>query len=197
MSHSFGSSSAEVLPAPIAPPEASAAFTPAIPVVRAPGGKVALLQQFLKFCVVGASSTVISLSVVYFLIKIVHLKDVLFHMLAGYPWLQQLVHGNELFVQVAGTFGFIFGLINSFYWNSRWTFPQNNVSERRQQYFKFFAVNIVGLVLNWLVTFVLMQLMKHGQEAATGLQVDVAIFGAIFVVSFWNFTANKFWTFKH
>lgn len=196
MSSSFGSSSAEALTAPLAPPEAPTPISP--PVVTSPkSGKVSVVQQFIKFCIVGVSSTVISLSVVAFLIKVVHLKDVLFHLLAGNPELQQLVHGNELFVQVAGTFGFVFGLINSFYWNSRWTFPQNNVSERRQQYFKFFAVNIVGLVLNWLVTFVLMQLLKHGQEAATGLQVDIAILGAIVIVAFWNFTANKLWTFKH
>lgn len=154
--------------------------------------------QFVKFCVVGFSSTIISLSVLYFVLNFLHIERVLNNALAGYPSLQTFVAANHLYLQVAGTFGFLFGVTNGFFWNSRWTFPQKDKAKRKAQYFRFFAVNISGLILNWFVTWVLIQVLA-AKSPGDGLtwQKDVAIFGSIVIVAFWNFTINKFWTFRH
>lgn len=155
------------------------------------------LRQFIKFSIVGASSTIISLAVVYFVLKVLHIDIVLHNALSGSPRLQDFVDSNHLYLQVAGTIAFCFGVTNGFIWNSRWTFRQANPQSRHLQYFRFFAVNIAGLVFNWIVTFVLMQIFAGGRTSAQiTWQDDAAIFGAIFIVAFWNFSANKLWTFK-
>ena len=168
--------------------------SPAVPMspVAAVNHKRALLEQFVKFCIVGFSSTSISIGIVYLLKDYFHFELVVHNFLAGSPNWQHFVDSNHLWLQTAGTVGFIFGVTNGFIWNSRWTFPQKDASKRRQQCLRFFAVNVSGQTVNWIVTFILMQTME-----GRGYQVHASIFGAIVVSAFWNFTLNRLWAFKH
>jgi len=151
-------------------------------------------QQFLKFCVVGGSSFVIDFGLFNVLLK-----------LGQSPIL-------------ALTIGFLCGVTNGYYWNSRWTFKDRKGDAKRQIPI-FFATNVVGLLLNvGITTLVLVIGARSGwtsshvstmetmklvlfKSVGTGngftlLQLDAAKICATIVVTIWNFGASKFITFR-
>ena len=155
------------------------------------------IRQFVKFCIVGASSTVITFSVYAFLVYRLHLDSLMHEWLAGAPRIQELVANYQLYVQVAAFAGWLFGVTNGFIWNSRWTFRQNDPEKRKSQYIKFVLVNIVGLLLNQTILFIVLQLLTAGKTTTEkGLEPLIAFAVATGTVVFWNFFANKHWTFK-
>jgi putative flippase GtrA len=155
------------------------------------------VQQFAKFCIVGASSTVISLSIFSLLVYHFHLDQVLHSALAGTPRIQQFVDTYDLYVQVAAFIGFTFAVTNGYIWNSRWTFPRTDSVKRHQQYVRFVLVNVVGLILNQIILFVVNNMLTAGRPAAEKGWEPLIAFGiATGIVVFWNFLANKHWTFK-
>ena len=88
-------------------------------------------------------------------------------------------------------------MTNGFFWNSRWTFRQNDPAQRKSQYAKFVLVNAIGLVLNQIILFVVNRALTAGSPAnEKGWEPLIAFAIATSIVVFWNFTANKLWTFK-
>jgi len=155
------------------------------------------LRQFIKFCIVGASSTVISASIFFGLIKILHLDQVVYGWLSGWPRVQHFVAHYDLHIQLAALVSFVFGVTNGFIWNSRWTFQQTDPTLRRLRFVKFVLVNIVGLTLNQIILFVVYQTLTAGKpEANKDLETLISFLVATGTVVFWNFFANKHWTFK-
>jgi putative flippase GtrA len=162
------------------------------PFLQRPG-----IRQFVKFCIVGASSTLISMSIFSLLIYGLHLNTVLHNALAGQPALQALVDEYRLYIQLAAGIAFIFAVTNGYFWNSRWTFRQNDPARRKEQYGKFVAVNVIGLILNQIILFVVNRALTAGKVAnEKGWEPLIAFGIATCIVVFWNFTANKLWTFK-
>jgi putative flippase GtrA len=150
-------------------------------------------RQFVKFCIVGASSTIIDFT----LLNLLH-----FHFGLSLP--------------VAATGSFLVAVCNGFYWNRRWTF-RAGAGDARRQYPKFVATNIVGWLLNLtimtlaLVTAAALHLTTvreapadiirliaagQGKEAFSPLAVNAAKGCATICVTAWNFSAAKLWTFK-
>lgn len=155
------------------------------------------VRQFVKFCIVGASSTAVTFLVYYLLIYQLHIDERLYRALSGSPQWQKWLVDFNLHVQVAALGGWIFGVTNGFLWNSRWTFRVNDPLLRRVQYMKFLAVNVVGLILNQTILFVVLWMLTNGESVAkNSLQPLIAFAVATVIVVFWNFTANKLWTFK-
>ncbi len=174
------------------PPSAVASNSPLQRVSRHSG-----LRQLIKFCIVGASSTVISLSIFSLLVYHFHLDEVLHRALAGSPRVQSFVDTYDLYVQVAAFIGFSFAVTNGYIWNSRWTFPRVDSIKRHQQYVRFVLVNIVGLVLNQIILFVVNGILTAGRpDSEKGWEPLIAFGIATGIVVFWNFLANKNWTFK-
>ncbi len=133
------------------------------------------VRQFIKFCLVGASSTVIDLGLLFFL---THTFNT--------PW------------AIAKIFSFSLGVTNGFFWNSRWTFNHIEQIDPRARYAKFCAVNIVGLLLSLTIMKTIFVLHFHmwQHQNPKGLILLVAQLVATPIVVFWNFFANKHWTFK-
>ena len=134
------------------------------------------IQQFIKFCIIGASSTVID--------------GLISH---------TLTYRYGMNPTLAKTISFVFSVSNGFFWNSRWTFRGMGSGRLHEMYTKFIAINAVGLGLN-LTIFKLVQVpfvgrfFKQGQPSQP---VWFLAFGvATFCVAFWNFTANRKWTFR-
>lgn len=138
------------------------------------------VRQLIKFCLVGATSTIVDKGSLWFLLK----------QFPTVPW------------WMLSTISFCLGVTNGFTWNSRWTFrsQENATVNFKEQYPKFLLTNIVGLLLNlgitkfFLVLFTGQVLHTHGNP--TGAQVIIASLCAIPIVVFWNFTASKYWTFR-
>ena len=155
--------------AEIAPPQSKGAR-----LIGRPG-----VRQFVKFCMVGLSSTVVDKGLLWFLQGAFPL----------FPW------------WVCATISFCFGVSNGFFWNRLWTFRAHGEghSRARDQYFKFLVSNSVGLALNLGFT-KLFLVFFTGQVIHTAnpdrLQVLIASLCAAPIVVIWNFTIAKFWTFR-
>ncbi len=100
---------------------------------------------------------------------------------AGIFWL-------DLHYLVANVFAFLAAASNSYFLNRRWTFRSQDPRWRRQAT-KYFMVLAIGFGLNELLLYLF---VEHGQ---LGKFMGKAI--AVVVVLFWNFGANKLWTFSH
>lgn len=155
------------------------------------------LRQFVKFCIVGASSTAISGGIYTWLIYGVHLDRIVDGWLAGAPQMRQIAGELRLYVQLAALIAFLFAVTNGFIWNSKWTFRQRDAALRRVQYLKFVMVNVVGLVLNQIIVFIVTGALTAGRpQHEKGLAPLIAFAVATGIVVFWNFLANKYWTFR-
>ena len=135
------------------------------------------MRQLIKFCIVGASSTVIDKGIQWILMGIFPLVP---------WWLIQSV-------------SFCFGVTNGFIWNRHWTFAGQNNASARTQYSKFFATNVIGLGLNLLMTkgFLVLFTGKMIHAVNPGkTTVLLASLCAIPIVVIWNFGASRLWTFR-
>ena len=96
---------------------------------------------------------------------------------------------------LANSFSFTAGVVNNFTWNSRWTFSDRRNGKWTEQFFQFLLVSMVGLALNNAIVLLL--------EAPLGAWIGDAAWGyvpakviATGVVVFWNYFANRNWTFR-
>lgn len=129
------------------------------------------LARFLRFLTVGAMGTALDFSILTLL------------KLAGLPTL------------VANSISFTAGLVNNFTLNRLWTFGDAIQSNWRRQLVQYAIVSLIGLTLNDLIVVSLESLMGAwlGQPDWGYLPAKVIATG---VVVFWNYFANRMWTFK-
>lgn len=123
-----------------------------------------VVRQFIKFALVGASSTIIDWGIFYLL---------------------NLIFG--VYYLTAKVLSFAVAVVNSFIWNRRWTFRSTD-SNRSKEFTKFLVIALVGLSLNALIMYLAISIF-HTRKIV-GLVLSTG------VVTFWNFLANKFYTFK-
>ncbi len=133
--------------------------------------RLAELTRFVRFLAVGALGTALDFGL------LTALK------LAGVTTL------------LANSFSFTAGVANNFTWNSRWTFSDRRTRDAGVQFFQFLLVSLVGLALNNAIVLLL--------EAPLGALIGDAAWGyapakviATGVVVFWNYFANRNWTFR-
>jgi putative flippase GtrA len=146
------------------------------------------VRQFLKFCIVGASSTLIDFGIYLTLIEGCHLDRRLGIALALARTLSQ-------------TISFGCAVSWGFYWNNRWTFDSAARAGHGGRYARFVLTNIIGLGLNLtilnatalLIPSPVADLLGHLLRDPRGF-VGKAV--ATVVVAFWNFSASKYWTFR-
>lgn len=89
---------------------------------------------------------------------------------------------------VANLLAFILAASSSFILNKYWTFRDNRLDGLTYQYIKFLTVSLVGAALTELTLFTLVHFLKTHDLLGKVM--------AIAVVTFWNFFANKHWTFR-
>lgn len=128
-----------------------------------------LIRQFSKFAVVGFLGTLIDFGLLNLFVKIFRLG-----------------------VYYSATLSFIAAVFNNFFLNKHWTF-KNDVSDKKtkDQFWQFLLVSLIGLGLNLLIMYLIMDIFGLGQD-----RYNWAKAGAVIVVLIWNFWANKLWTFK-
>lgn len=149
------------------------------------------VRQFLKFATVGAMNTAIDWSLAFFLTfytpiprslgsAFVNLTGVPFRPEAAAVWFTKIIS--------SGT-----ATINSFIWNRRWTFRVRNKQARARQFAKFVTVNVMGMLLNSTITTLLVRPFLPEPPRLVFMACQAA---ATAIVLFWNFFANKYWTFR-
>lgn len=129
------------------------------------------VTRFARFLTVGALGTFLDFGLLTVL------------KLAGLPTL------------LANSLSFTAGLLNNFTWNRLWTFADAVKTDWLKQLVQFTLVSLVGLALNNLIVISLEGVLGTllGQPQWGYLPAKVIATG---VVVFWNYFANRTWTFK-
>lgn len=155
------------------------------------------VRQFVKFGIVGASNSIINFGL-----------SNLFQYKMDWPLVP------------AVTVAFFLSVLNGFFWNRHWTFKEARSKPAHTQSLQFLAVNIIGWIINTsIVVLIVLHFKSHGhglfgnpaefQRIVTAMVTNTgkheygpllfngALLIATAVVVFWNFFANRLWTFKH
>jgi putative flippase GtrA len=129
------------------------------------------LQRFTRFLAVGAVGTFLDFSLLALLKTL------------GLPTL------------LANTASFSAGVVNNFTWNRLWTFSDAKQSNWHRQLAQFVLVSLIGLALNNSIVLLLEAPLGQllGQPDYGYLPAKVIATG---VVVFWNYFANRYWTFN-
>ena len=132
------------------------------------------ILQFIRFCLVGLSSFIIDVGISYVLTYKLNIK-----------W------------EVSKTISFTLAVTNSFLINRKWTFDAIGQREHHTQYAMFFSVNVVGYLLNLFIMKGVL-FLETGSISGNFAKKTffIATLAATACVVFWNFFANKHWTFK-
>ena len=133
------------------------------------------VRQFIKFCIIGATSFTIDVGISY-----------------------ALTFGLHMWWVLAKTISFSLAVTNGFFWNQRWTFRAVGHRKHHEQYAMFFGVNVIGWLLNLSImkaVFFASTGTWRGQHPTKPVWIAATLLATVIVV-FWNFFANKHWTFK-
>ena len=137
------------------------------------------VKRFVKFAIVGAAGSVTDISILNLLIQF-----------GGLP------------LAVANTCSFIAAVVQNFSLNRLWTFPESRERHASGQLARFAMVSLIGYGLNQLVFLSLHHLWESywvaylGADPGHFASYNIAKLFAIGVVLFWNFTANRLWTYR-
>lgn len=149
------------------------------------------VRQFMKFATVGVMNTAIdwglALLLTYYT-PLPRLMGTAFVNLTGAPFRPEAVAVWLTKIISSGT-----ATINSFIWNRRWTFRIRNPHARTRQFAKFVTVNIIGMLLNSTITTLLVRPFLPEPPRLVFMACQAT---ATALVMFWNFFANKYWTFR-
>lgn len=162
-------------------------------------------ERFLKFAVVGAIGFVVDFGIFNLLVGPFH--DLL---AVGEPLSTFFVNlglspaqAASLAPAFAGTISFIAAIISNFLWNRYWTYPDSRSKSSRRQFFMFFLVSLAGILIRIPIITLLHGPLTSMYELITPLQSYAARLGensalaiSVVVVMFWNFFANRYWTYN-
>ena len=113
-------------------------------------------------------------------------------------------------VALAGTVSFLTAVASNFTWNRYWTYPDSRSKKLVHQWFEFLVINAMGLFIRVPILVFLDPLMRRlfaGMQPFTRLSLRSPFFTpnalgdnftlatAIIIVMFWNFFANRYWTY--
>ena len=108
----------------------------------------------------------------------------------------------------ASVCSFLAAVTSNFIWNRYWTYPDSRTKSVRRQAGQFALVSVVGLAIRTplfasligpgtsLASFLLQtRLGSITNVTAAALGSNLALAAAVIVVLFWNFLANRLWTY--
>jgi HAD superfamily phosphatase (TIGR01668 family) len=171
------------------------------PVVESakPLAEKTVFHQFVKFAIVGATSFVVDFAITYFLMKVLHVGGVLLSDRVGEtlrtaaPSLFSFAKDNlGAAAPVLGFAASLFAMLNSFVWNRLWTFEVRGKEERLKQMRRFYAVSLVGLVINNVVFTILFNIIPGHRT----LSMFVGRAMGAMVAAVWNFLGSRHYAFK-
>jgi putative flippase GtrA len=136
--------------------------------------------RFVKFAVVGVTGTVVDFGVL-------NLSRLVFDL--PLVWAQAI--------------SFVCAVINNFLWNRYWTYPESRSKEAPKQLVQFFIISLVGILIRtplipWLdkVIFTMLENNQISLLLANGvISQNAALAFSIMIITFWNFFANRYWTY--
>lgn len=154
------------------------------------GKKISAIWQIAKFGVIGVLNTLVdlgTLSLITFLLRSfldIQAGDIIFPLM------------GITFYSIYKSASFIAANINSYYWNKYWTFDQNIKEKTRSEFLQFFAVSVLGFLINVTVASVVFKSVTPFagfNSDQWGLMGAAA--GSLLGLA-WNFVGYKFIVFK-
>jgi putative flippase GtrA len=139
--------------------------------------------RFFRFALVGITGAVVDFGVSNLLIKLFNTR-----------------------LLIAGSISFIAAIINNFILNRYWTYPDSRSKPVSQQLAQFAVISIMGLGIRIPILYFVEPWMEFLAERynlerlllldakTTSDNLTLAI--AVVVVMFWNFFANRYWTYS-
>ena len=124
-----------------------------------------MIQQFIKFCVVGGSGMVVDFGITYLL--------------------KELVKVNKY---IANSAGFLCAATSNYILNRIWTFCSTDPHVARQ-YLIFIGISLIGLAINNAAIYVLNDRFRLNFYFAKLLAIGVVTFWNFFMNYFFNFSA--------
>jgi putative flippase GtrA len=136
------------------------------------------IVQFIKFGVVGVSNTLVDWAVFYLLTN--------------------FIFGSGSGELVSKAIAFAVAVINSFIWNSAWTFKKefrDSIGGKEERikrggvvFVRFVLVSLIGWGINYYT-------FKYVRFNLDQVQI-VSLIAASATATLWNFIINKVWTYK-
>jgi putative flippase GtrA len=117
----------------------------------------------------------------------------------------QVFHINKY---IANALSFTLAVFNNFYWNRLWTYPESKDSSFITKLGQFAIVSLIGLGINTSIFFLLdPSFIQFSKTTFTNTSISSIISAnaigdnlskvvATIVVLFWNYFANRHWTFR-
>ncbi|MFC2028467.1 GtrA family protein [Chloroflexota bacterium] len=104
----------------------------------------------------------------------------------------------------AGSISFTFAVISNFIFNRFWTYPDSRSKKIEKQLVMFFIVNIIGISIRIPILHFIEPIISQTVGKISMISADQSIFLtnnitlaiAIVIVLFWNFFANRYWTYN-
>lgn len=158
--------------------------------VRFGGSNPKELERFLKFAVVGIIGFAIDLGTTNVLLATL---------------LRPTSAADVSPERIATSIGFTLAVISNFIWNRYWTYPDSRSRPLLRQIAQFFAVNVVGLVIRFIIlgllvvpfgTIISSVLSTASSETVAKIATNGAVLVALGVVMLWNFFVNRRWTYS-
>ena len=146
------------------------------------------LVRFLRFCVVGVIGTAIDFGVFNLMHNVLHVHQVL---------------SNTLSVSAA--------IVNNYLWSRYWVYPETKNRQGGRKFAQFAVVSVIAWALNTGILWSGDHWLLGGEGLLAGLVAPVAaamgVAHSVFssnaakviatgIVLFWNFFANRLWTFS-
>jgi putative flippase GtrA len=138
------------------------------------------VKRFAKFATVGAAGAMTHFALLNILVQLAGLSE-----------------------RLANPFGFGAAVAQNFFFNRRWTFPESRQRHAGRQLVQFAVVSVIGLMINQVVFLTVHHLLEPywmrlvvQERLGHALSYNFALAVAIGVVLFWNFTANRLWTYR-
>lgn len=160
-----------------------------------------IVKEFVKFAIVGGTSTLIDLGLHYWLMFRVRVGDTLLSDQVG-AWalgvMGRMSEGatREMLVDAAYAplkIGpVLIAIFNGYFWNSRWTFRHSSRAKRKGLIVKFYVVALVAMLVNLVVSTATAHALHLTAEKSWG----IASVAGMIVAAFVNFTGQRMWTFQ-
>jgi len=139
------------------------------------------LTRFAKFMVVGVIGAVVDFGIYNLLNEIIGLAP-----------------------EISGSISFALAICSNFLWNRYWTYPDSRNKPILFQFIQFFIVNVLGIVIRLPIIALTRspfarlseQLFALDSTSAETVGNNLALALAVFIVLFWNFFINRFWTYS-
>jgi putative flippase GtrA len=156
------------------------------------GQKIAIVYQIAKFGVIGVSNVLVDLGVLS-LVTIIFSTQ--FNIGAD-----EAMIGAVTFYSLYKSISFIVANINSYFWNKHWTFDQGTKKQTKSEFMQFFAVSIIGFLINVLTASIVFKIIVGSRIGLSDTQLgQIGLIGAAagsIVGLAWNFLGYKLWVFK-